>query len=350
MTLRRALEQSKNMPTARLLHGIADTPQQSLDAICRLAIEARIYSQCERFYPFVLGAQPVRPIDLATFYAAVANEGGLPTPHVIDSIEEDGRVVYTSKPTQKFFASADRAAVFQLRSILQGVIQRGTARSRAALAPYIAGKTGTSDEWNDAWFVGFSNDVTIAVWVGYDNAKGKRTLGAGNAGSRVALPIFEQIMRAVWDEYAPQTALRGPSPEAARHLIALPIDVHSGERIETRSRSAFAEYFRLDETGKFTETQHRLVARGYALEEEHPDGPVFGSWFGRVFEGGRRDYDGSPFFFGGGPSQRTYAPQPQYSDPFEDRRRPRRGQPDPRRGEPEWRRGGGGFFFGGRGF
>jgi len=353
MTLRRALEQSKNMPTARLLHGIADTPQQSLDAICRLAIEARIYSQCERFYPFVLGAQAVRPIDLAAFYAAVGNEGGLPTPHVIESIEEDGRVVYKSKPTLKFFASADRPAVFQLRSILQGVVQRGTARSRAALAPYIAGKTGTSDEWNDAWFVGFSNDVTIAVWVGYDNARGKRTLGAGNAGSRVALPIFEQIMHAVWSRYAPQTALAGPSPEAARKLVALPIDVNSGERIETRSRNAFMEQFRLDESGKFTETQHRLVVRGHdgLVDEDAPTGDFFsGSWFGRSFESGRRDYDGSPFY-SRGPDSRPYPPQ--YSDPFEERRRagPRRGEPEPRRGEPEPRRGGpGGFFWGRSGF
>jgi 1A family penicillin-binding protein len=352
MTLRRALENSRNLPTARLLNGIADTPQQSLDAICRLAIEAHIYSQCERFYPFILGAQPVRPIDLAAFYAAVANEGGLPTPHVIDSIEEDGRVLYKAKPALQFLDSADRAAVFQLRTLLQGVVARGTARSRAALAPYIAGKTGTSDEWNDAWFVGFSNDITIAVWVGYDNAKGKRTLGAGNAGSRVALPIFEQIMQTVWAEHAPQAVLRGPSSEAARKLVALPIDLQSGERIETRSRSAFMEYFRLDETGKFTETQHRLVARGYGgSEEEHPDGPVWGSWFGRIFEGGRRDYDGSPFFFGA-PRERTYAPQQYQYEPFEDRRRAgqRRGEPEPRRSEPDWRRNGGGFFFGGRGF
>jgi membrane carboxypeptidase/penicillin-binding protein len=344
MTLRRALEQSKNMPTARLLYGIADTPQESLDAVCNLAIEAHIYSQCERFYPFVLGAQPVRPIDLAAFYAAVANEGGLPTPHVIDSIEEDGRVLYKAKPRLDFFESADRAAVFQLRSILQGVLQRGTARSRAKLAPYVAGKTGTSDEWNDAWFVGFSNDVTIAVWVGYDNAKGKRTLGAGNAGSRVALPIFEQIMEAAWNHY-PQTALRGPSPEAERRLIALPIDVQSGERIETRSRSAFVEYFRLDKDGKFTETQHRLVARGRIAEDEHPDGPVSGSWFGQTFGGGRRDYDGSPFFFG---RPRFYAPQ--YSEPYEERRRPRRDDDEWRRRDSEWRRGGPGLFWGPRGF
>ena len=100
MTLRRALEQSKNLVTARLLDGgIAATPPESLDNVCRLAMEAQLYQQCERYYPFVLGAQPVRPIDLAAFYAAIANEGGRPTPHLIESIEQDGKTVYQQPTT-----------------------------------------------------------------------------------------------------------------------------------------------------------------------------------------------------------------------------------------------------------
>ena len=95
MTFRRALEHSKNLVTARLLDGgIASEPSQSLDEICKLAVEAHVYPKCERYYPFVLGAQPVRPIDLAGFYAAIANEGKRPTPHVIEQITQDGREVY----------------------------------------------------------------------------------------------------------------------------------------------------------------------------------------------------------------------------------------------------------------
>ena len=95
ITLRRALENSKNQVTARLLDGgIAGRPEDSLDRVCALAVEAKLYTQCERFYPFVLGAQPVRPLDLAAFYAAVANEGGRPTPYTIESIEQDGRTIY----------------------------------------------------------------------------------------------------------------------------------------------------------------------------------------------------------------------------------------------------------------
>ena len=182
LTLRRALENSRNLATVHLLDGgIENTPEASLDRICELALEAQIYRECVRYYPFVLGAQPVRPIDLAAFYAAIANEGVRPAPYVIefDRAQRPDRLSPRSESAVTI-GSVDRAAFYQLKTMLQGVLARGTARSIAGLAPYVAGKTGTSDDENDAWFVGFTNDVTVAVWVGYDNADGKRrTLGGG---------------------------------------------------------------------------------------------------------------------------------------------------------------------------
>src|SRR5262249_62333232 len=83
-TLRRALENSRNLATVNLLDGgIDSTPERSLDRVCELALEAQLYSECVHYYPFVLGAQPVRLIDLAAFYAAIANEGARPKPHAI---------------------------------------------------------------------------------------------------------------------------------------------------------------------------------------------------------------------------------------------------------------------------
>ena len=155
-----------------------------------MAVEAQIYGECVRYYPFVLGAEPVRPIDLAAFYAAIANEGLRPAPYVVDTIERNGQVLYRHEQTASSIQSVDRAAFYQLKTMLQGVLARGTARVIAGLAPYVAGKTSTSDDENDAWFVGFTNDVTVAVWVGYDNADGKRrTLGGGSTGGAVAVPI-----------------------------------------------------------------------------------------------------------------------------------------------------------------
>ena len=135
-------------------------------------MEAQIYRECLRYYPFVLGAQPVRPVDLAAFYAAIANEGLRPSPHVIDSIERNGLVVHRHDPKASvMIGSVDRAAFYQLKTLMQGVLSRGTARAIAGFAPSVAGKTGTSDEENDAWFVGFTNEVTVAVF--RVDAKGK---------------------------------------------------------------------------------------------------------------------------------------------------------------------------------
>src|SRR5205085_10527589 len=145
-------------------------PERSLDRICALALEAQIYKECVHYYPFVLGAQPVRPIDLAAFFAAISNEGLRPSPHVIESIEQQDKSVYRHSSLPAAIGSADRASFFQLKSMMQGVVQRGTAHTIASLAPFVAGKTGTTDGENDAWFVGFTNEVTVAVWIGYDNA------------------------------------------------------------------------------------------------------------------------------------------------------------------------------------
>jgi penicillin-binding protein 1A len=116
LTLRRALENSRNLATAHLLTGgIEDKPEASLDRLCQLALEAQIYRECIRYYPFVLGAQPVRPIDLAAFYAAIANEGLRPSPYAIDSVEKNGVIVYRHDPKSSTpISSVDHAAFYQL--------------------------------------------------------------------------------------------------------------------------------------------------------------------------------------------------------------------------------------------
>ncbi len=262
MTLRRALEQSKNMVTARLLDGGVDKdPRRSLEMVCELAMDAKIYTECMKNYPFVLGAQALRMINLASFYASIANEGQKVTPYAIDAIEQDGKAIYrhaTAKPA--YLAEGDRTAAYQLRTILEGVVARGTAASIRQHTGFIGGKTGTTDNENDAWFVGFTSDVTVAVWVGYDNAGRRRTLGQGETGGRNAVPIAEQIMQAAWQFHAPKQPLPPPSAEIARTLKAMPINVQTGQKVAA-SKNAFMEYFRVS-GGKIRQTQHALVAHG----------------------------------------------------------------------------------------
>lgn len=272
LTMRRALELSRNLATANLLEGAIDySPASSLDRICALAMEAQIYRECMRYYPFILGAQPVRPIDLAAFYAAVANEGVRPSPHVIEAIEQDGKVIYRHPAASAAgrIASADGVAFYQLKTMLQGVLQRGTAARIAGLAPYVAGKTGTTDGENDVWFVGFTNEVTVAVWVGYDNADGRRrTLGGGVTGGSVAVPIFEPIIQAVWQHHAPRTTLRGPTPETRKFVVAQ----RAEQENETGERTSLIEYLRRDARGHVVDTRYRIVSE----QESSPVGPYAG--------------------------------------------------------------------------
>jgi membrane carboxypeptidase/penicillin-binding protein len=203
----------------------------------------------------------------------------------------------------------------------------------------VAGKTGTSDNENDAWFIGFTNEVTVGVWVGYDNAAGKRrTLGGGQTGAKVAIPIFEPIM---WANYAPRTALSGPSPLAGRQIAAVPIDLHSGDMIHGRGAGGFTEYMRKDASGQLNDTQYEYVSREetYSLRGYQPygqDGDVFYAnrdvqapqgFFvtpGTVFQQQR------PFFGGLFGQQQPYygQQQPYYEQREVTRQRQRRVDPD----------------------
>src|SRR5579864_2583476 len=284
-TMRRGLENSINVVTAHLLDGGIDAdPVASLDEVCATAKAAKIYTDCVRYYPFVLGAQPVRMIDLAAFYAAVANEGARPQPHAIDSIEANGKTVYQYPAAPlPLIGAADRTSFYQLKTMLQGVVARGTARAIASLSPYVAGKTGTTEDSVDGWFIGFTNDVTVAVWVGYDNGDGKRrSLGTSETGARVALPIFQPIIDDIWALHiAPKAPLAGPSPDAKRHLIDLPIDYVSGDRVAAGGRGGFVEHFRVGADGKVDETQYQLVSREDAYISRSEDaGETDRSWGG----------------------------------------------------------------------
>ncbi len=232
---------------------------------------------------------------------------------------------------------------YQLKSMLQGVLARGTARSAKHLSAFAAGKTGTTDNELDAWFVGFTNDVTVAIWVGYDNADGnRRTLGRGQTGGRVALPMFEPILQSVWALHAPKTALGGPSTEAMRDLVAVRVDAYSGDtdgygqprydqygrQIAQSSQGGTVEYLKRDAAGGVADTRYRIVSGGQ------------GYTFGR---GGDFDEDGTPMqqqrspfesfggFFGA-PSGTYYGRRAQPSWPFQDddntMRAPRRVDPD----------------------
>jgi penicillin-binding protein 1A len=200
----------------------------------------------------------------------------------------NGRVVYQyPNAPLPMIGAADRASFYQLKTMLQGVVDRGTARAIKPLSPYVAGKTGTTEDAVDGWFVGFTNDVTIAVWVGYDNGDGKRrSLGSSETGAKVALPIFEPVIEAIWAQHvAPKAVLNGPSREAARLLVDAPIDYMSGNRV---NGGGFIEHFKVGPDGRVADTQYELIPREQADSSRYQEQQQWGS----VDQGGYYGSDG----------------------------------------------------------
>ena len=158
--------------------------------------------------------------------------------------------------------------------MLEGVVARGTARAAMShLAGFVAGKTGTTDNENDAWFASVTSDVTVVVWIGYDNAGGQQTLGRGGTGGHVAAPIAEPIIQASWNFVAPKTPLPPPSAEAMKHLKGEGINVESGDR---NARGGFVEYMRTDDSGRVLDTRNALVGGGrHQLAERQRRGRSF---------------------------------------------------------------------------
>lgn len=124
-------------------------------------------------------------------YSVFPNDGVRLVPRMIKKVEDyDGRVLEEDYPEVKDVISPRTARL--MSSMLQGVVQHGTAIAATTLKLPLAGKTGTTNDFTDAWFVGFSPSLTAGVWVGYDE---KKTLGAKETGARTALPIWMQFMK-----------------------------------------------------------------------------------------------------------------------------------------------------------
>lgn len=184
VTLRRALEGSLNVPTVRLGQMVG------LNNVIDLAHRTGIHQKLEAYPSLPLGAFEVTLAEMTAAYSVFANQGLLYTPYHFDRITDaNGDVLEQTKPDAREVASPQ--ACFQLLQMLKGVTQRGTAASAASLGLNIAGKTGTTNDYTDAWFIGMTPRYTIGVWIGNDM---KATLGREMTGTRVALPIWMRVV------------------------------------------------------------------------------------------------------------------------------------------------------------
>jgi penicillin-binding protein 1A len=203
-TLRRGLELSRNVMTVRLANTIG------MDRVVELSERMGVADNLQPNLSVSLGAGEVTAYHLTAAYAAFVNGGRRVDPYLIEYVQDrDGETIYRADQRRcrdcgrAFSGQAspfleprgtqviDPITAYQISSMLEGVVQRGTAASARGLGRWVGGKTGTTNEYRSAWFVGFTTDIVVGVYIGFDD---NRSLGSGEAGASAAVPIFVDFM------------------------------------------------------------------------------------------------------------------------------------------------------------
>jgi 1A family penicillin-binding protein len=216
LTLRRALMRSANAATVRLGEAVGER------RVAALARRAGIRSPLAAVPALALGAAEVTPLELVTAYAPFANGGMSVTPSLIRRIEAgDGSVLWRAQPSKSERVLGD-AEAFQLTSMLKSVVDGGTGRivRDRGVRDVVAGKTGTTNDGADVWFVGYTPTVVAAVWFGYD---APRPIAASASGGRLAAPAWAAFYLAGWREREPADW----NPPAG--MVRRTIDAFNGE-------------------------------------------------------------------------------------------------------------------------
>ncbi len=233
MTVRQALEHSINVPTVRVAVTETSPGQTLLSDIVATARRLGISSPLKAYPAMALGAFETSPLEIASAFAAFANGGFRVNPNaLLGVVGSSGRKV--EQRDQPLVRAADPDAIAVLDSILQGVVDRGTGGSARRLGAQgiFAGKTGTTNDGRDAWFIGFSPRLLVAVWVGFDDNRGLNL-----SGSSAALPIFADFARRV-----PSHFFEVPFP-TADGVVTASIDPTTGMLVTEECPSSFNEVF-----------------------------------------------------------------------------------------------------------
>ena len=227
VTMRRALEQSINIPTIKLLEKVGI--EESIEYARKLGIKRRLVP----YLSLALGSADMTLLELTSTYAVFANYGIRMRPGAILMITDStGRVLYSNESVPRQVMRPETA--YLITNLLRGVIDHGTGRRARKLGRPSAGKTGTTNDYRDAWFIGYTPYLVSGVWVGYDD---HRSIGPRETGARAALPIWLDFM---------QKAHKGVEPEAftvPEGIIFKQIDPRTGLLSTEQCRNSIREAF-----------------------------------------------------------------------------------------------------------
>ncbi len=276
--LRTGIERSRNLMTVRLAQDVG------MNIVARYAERFGVYDDMQPFLANALGSQETTLLRMVTAYAMFANGGERVEPTLVDRIQDRyGNTVY--RHDQRLCPDCELASLnagmgprilsnrervmdaitaYQLTSMMQGVVQRGTAAGSVNLPVPTAGKTGTTNDSRDVWFVGFTSTIVAGCYIGYDQP---RSMGGGASGGGMCGPVFNEFMLAATEEYG-----GGPFrvPPGGNFF---PIDRFSGQRLpdDAQGDHVVREYFREGEEPFYG--MLAVVDGGFAMGS---DLPMFG--------------------------------------------------------------------------
>lgn len=248
-TLRTGIERSRNLMTVRL------AKDMGMPLVAEYAERFGIYDKMMPVLSMALGAGETTVLRMANAYSIIANGGRRVQPTLIDRVQDRfGRTIFKHDQRMCQNCSADSwlgqdepelidereqvldpMTAYQITSMMEGVVQRGTATAVKSLGRPIAGKTGTTNDEKDAWFVGFTPDLVVGVFLGYDTP---RPMGHGSTGGQMAAPVFRDFM---------SVALAGQPPQEFRvpdGMTLIPIDRKTGMRTSGSGGNTIIEAFK----------------------------------------------------------------------------------------------------------
>jgi len=231
VTLRHALEQSRNVPAVRTMDQVG--AKQVIEYARRFGLKGPM----EPYLPVALGAAEASLVELTAAYAVFPNQGVLVKPYqILKVLDRQGNLLEEQRPQLTDAIRADTAYV--MTNLLRGVVQRGTGAPAAALEWPLGGKTGTTDDYTDAWFTGFDPNMTIGVWVGHDDRK---PLGTPETGAVAALPIWMDVMKAYIGKHGDRQ--NPPVFEAPGNIVFVSVDRVTGQPLSADAPGALSEAF-----------------------------------------------------------------------------------------------------------
>jgi len=269
LTLRRALMRSANAATVRLSQAVGEK------RVAALAQRSGIQSRMNPVPALALGAFEVTPLELVAAYAPFANGGVRVEPYIVRRIEAvDGTVLWQAPPRQAEQVLG-RAEAFQITSMLQSVVDGGTGRvlRRMGVRGPVAGKTGTTNNGADVWFIGYTPTLVAGFWFGYDSP---RPISSNASGGRLAAPAWATFYLNGWHERSPTGSWRPPGG-----LVERTIDAANGELANEWCPDTQREWFKAG-------TEPTTICRTHGaplLDQLEELGRKIGKVLERIFEG-----------------------------------------------------------------